>query len=153
MPRIEEEETMFSIRTSVIATIAVVGVALGSSTMALASKVDDPTTFGQDSAVMNQGASLSERLFHVEWTAGAGRAGMSRITGYVYNDYGQAAEDVELKITGLDTAGQPVNTMFQHMGDTVPSRGRGYFDVQVPVSESYKVDVESFEFTLGHGRN
>ena len=144
---------MFSIRTSVIATIAIVAVALG-STVALAAKVDDPTTFGQDAAIANQDLTLAERFFHLEWTAtGAGRAGMSRITGYVYNDYGQAAEDIELKITGLDSAGQPVNTVFQHLGDTVPARGRGYFDLQVPVSESYKVDVETFDFTLGHGRN
>jgi hypothetical protein len=74
---------------------------------------------------------------------------MSRITGYVYNDYGQAAEDVELKIASLDSAGPPVNTMFRHMSDTVPSRGRGYFDLQVPVSLSYEVNVESFDFTMG----
>ena len=145
---------MFSIRTFAIATIAIVGVAPG-SIVAHAANADDPTTFGKGAATMNQDSTtLGERLFHVEWTAaGAGRAGTSRITGYVYNDYGEAAEDIELKITGLNAAGQPVNTMFRHMSDTVPSRGRGYFDLQVPVSESYKIDVESFEFTMGHGSN
>jgi hypothetical protein len=78
---------------------------------------------------------------------------MSRITGYVYNDYGQAAQDVELRVRGLDSAGQPVATVIQHLGDTVPARGRGYFDLQVPLSPSYQVNVESFEFTLGHGGN
>ncbi len=141
---------MFSIRASVIATIAIVVAAHG---VALGAKVDDPTTFGQDAATMNEDAALAEQFFHVEWTAGADRAGMSRITGYVYNDYGQAAEDIELLITGLDSAGQPVNTAIEHVSDTVPARGRGYFDVQIPESSSYRVDVESFEFMEGTGAN
>ena len=45
-------------------------------------------------------------------------------------------------ITGLDGA-------VQHVSATVPARGRGYFDVQVPVSSSYRVDVDSFEFVEG----
>ena len=142
---------MFSIRASVIATIAIVVTAHG---VALAAKVDDPTTFGQDAAIMNEeSAALADRFFHVEWMAGPGRAGMSRITGYVYNDYGQEAQDVELRITGLDSGGQPVSAVVQHLSDTVPSRGREYFDLQVPLSPSYQVNVESFGFTLGHGSN
>ena len=137
---------MFSIRASVIATIAIVVAAHGVS---LAAKADDPTTFSQDAATMNKDAGLADQFFHVVWTAGAGRAGMSRITGYVYNDYGQAAQDVELRISGLNSAGQPVRTVFQRLSDTVPARGRGYFDIQVPVSPSYQVNVESFGFTLG----
>ena len=140
---------MFSIRASVIVSIAIV---LASHGVALAAKVDDPTTFSQDAAAIREESALADRFFHVEWTAGAGRAGMSRITGYVYNDYGQAAQDIELRITGLNSAGQPVRAMVQHLSDTVPSRGRGYFDLQVPVSQAYRVEVESFDFTLGQGR-
>jgi hypothetical protein len=43
----------------------------------------------------------------------------------------------------------PGRTVFQRLSDTVPARGRGYFDIQVPVSPSYQVNVESFGFTLG----
>jgi len=75
------------------------------------------------------------------------------LPGYVYNDYGQAAEDIEFLITGLDSAGQPVSTAIRHISDTVPARGRGYFDVQMPESSSYRVDVESLEFTEGTGAN
>jgi hypothetical protein len=148
MSRIKGDQDMFSIRASVIAMIAIVVAAHG---VALAAKVDDPTTFGQDAATMNEDAALASRFFHVEWSAGAGSGGRSRITGYVYNDYGQAAQDVELRVTGLDSAGQPVATVIQRLGDTVPARGRGYFDLQVPLSPSYRVNVESFEFTLGRG--
>ena len=141
---------MCSIRTSVIASIA---IGLASHGVALAAKVDDPTTFGQDAAAIREESALAERFFRIEWTAVAGRVGMSRISGYVYNDYGQAAQDVELRITSLNSAGQPVMVVVQHLSDTVPARGRGYFDLQIPVSSSYQVGVESFDFTLGHGRN
>ena len=74
---------------------------------------------------------------------------MPRISGYVYNDYGEAAEDIELLITGLDSAGQPVSTAIERLGDTLPARGRGFFDIQVPENPSYRVDVESLEFAEG----
>src|SRR5262249_61730742 len=85
--------------------------------------------------------TLSERVFHVQWSAEPARAGMSNISGYVYNDYGRAAENVELRVSNLDAAGNVVGTEVQRMGDTVPSRGRGYFQVQAPASYGYRVDV------------
>ena len=93
--------------------------------------------------------SIGDQYFHLDWSVSPGRPGMSRITGYVYNDYGESARDIELRITELDTAGQPVATVFKNVSDTVPARGREYFDVQVPASQSYKVDVEAFDFTVG----
>jgi hypothetical protein len=167
MPRIEEDENMFSIRTSVIATVAlmaVLAIALAGSVGTASAQSSTPLKLqsGDSALPMESKAALgadthretlAQEYFHLDWNASPGRPGMSRIVGYVYNDYGQAAEDIELKIIGLDSAGQPLNTMFRHMSDTVPSRGRGYFDLQVPVSESYKIDVESFEFTMGHGSN
>jgi|SRR5882724_13432204 len=104
---------------------------------------------GADSA----NEAFAREYFHVDWGVSPVGHGMSRITGYVYNDYGQTAEDVELKITGLDASGQQVNTSIEHINDTVPARGRGYFDFRVPTSQSYEVDVASFDFVMGHGRN
>jgi hypothetical protein len=152
----EEDENMISMRTSVAITMmaaAILGSRVTPSGVAQAVKTDDPTTFGDNPAIMAQDKKLAERLFHVEWTAREERSGMSRITGYVYNDYGQATEDIELLITGLDSAGQPVSTAIEHLGDTVPARGRGFFDVQVRESPSYRVDVESFEFAEDTGAN
>ena len=31
------------------------------------------------------GASIADKFFHLDWSVAPGRAGMSRITGYVYN--------------------------------------------------------------------
>jgi hypothetical protein len=107
----------------------------------------------ESNAVVGGRESMADQYFHLDWSVAPGRAGMSRITGYVYNDYGEAAQDIELKITALDTAGQPVATVFKNVSDTVPARGREYFDIQVPSSQSYKVDVEAFDFTVGTGGN
>lgn len=148
---------MTSIRTSVF-TLMIAGALLGSVVaprgVAVAANADNPSTFSDNPAEMNQdSSSLSERFFHVEWTAREGRPGTSRITGYIYNDYGQAAQDIELAITGLDSAGQPMSTAIERMPDTVPARGREYFDVQVPLSPSYRVNVDSFEFLEASGGN
>ena len=73
-------------------TIMIVGAVLGAmmtpGDMARAAKADDPTTFGDTPAILEQDRSLAERLFHVEWTTREGRSGTSRITGYVYIESG-----------------------------------------------------------------
>jgi hypothetical protein len=94
---------------------------------------------------------LAERVFHVEWNAQAGSSGRSTITGYVYNDYGRAAENVELQISNLDASGNVVGKEVQRIGDTVPSRGRAYFQLQAPTSYGYRVDVIGYDFNVGHG--
>ncbi len=43
-------------------------------------------------------SALADHFFHVEWTAGPGAAGRARITGYVYNDAGDSAVNVALRI-------------------------------------------------------
>ncbi|HEV8530166.1 MAG TPA: hypothetical protein VGT00_01975 [Methylomirabilota bacterium] len=142
---------MIRIHTSVITVVAILGAALagtaaGTGGIAAAGNADDPTTFERNAAVPRQAATLGDEYFHVEWTAEGGRPGMSRLTGYVYNDYGEAAQGVELQITAVDAAGRPIRNVIQPIGDTVPARGRSYFDLQVPASSSYQLSVMSFEF-------
>ena len=85
-------------------------------------------------------------FFHVEWTAAAGAAGRARITGYVYNDYGDSAVNVALRIHEIDASGNDVASVVAPVGQTVPANGRTYFDVAVPGSRFYRVDVASFDF-------
>jgi len=106
---------------------------------------------GDPGQVATPEPSLAERVFHVEWSAQPGSSGRSTITGYVYNDYGRAAENVELQISNLDASGNVVGKEIQRIGDTVPSRGRGYFQVQAPTSYGYRVDVIGYDFNVGHG--
>ena len=96
-------------------------------------------------------SALAEHFFHVEWTAGQGAAGRTRITGYVYNDGGDAAVNVALRIHEIDTSGNEVTSVVAPVGDTVPARGRAYFDVAVPSSRFYRVDVSSFDFVELNG--
>jgi hypothetical protein len=100
--------------------------------------------------VMRQDASpaLADRLFHVEWSAGAAGRGQSRIFGYVYNDYRVDAVDVQLRITELDESGRTVASSVQPVGDTVRAGSRAFFDMRVPGNgSSFRVAVESFDFT------
>jgi hypothetical protein len=41
--------------------------------------------------------TVSDEFFRVEWTVSPGRHGDSRITGYIYNQYQEAAEHVQLR--------------------------------------------------------
>ena len=90
--------------------------------------------------------ALADHFFHVEWTASPGAAGRARITGYVYNDYGDSAINVALRVHAIDASGNDVGSLVAPIGEAVPGHGRTYFDVAVPGSRFYRVDVVSFDF-------
>jgi len=90
--------------------------------------------------------AISDQFFRVEWSAVGGRDGHPRLTGYVYNDYEEPAIHVQLRISELDSAGQETRPLVQPIDETVPAKGRAYFDVPVSDRASYRVSVESFEF-------
>jgi hypothetical protein len=91
-------------------------------------------------------STLADHFFHVEWTAGQGAPGRARISGYVYNDYGDSAINVALRIHEIDASGTDVARVVTPIGEAVPAHGRTYFDVAVPQSRFYRVDVASFDF-------
>ena len=142
---------------SLIAIIAMAGAVMGGSLsgaqVALGANPGDPTSSEGQAAATPPEKSLTERLFHIEWNARPLRPGQSSITGYVYNDYGKPAELVDLQVTTLDAAGRPVAAKVYRIGDTVPSRGRSYFELQVPASDAYHVDVIGYDFVEGHQNN
>ena len=101
---------------------------------------------GLEPAAMAQ--PREERFFRVEWSAGAVGPDQSRIVGYVYNDYGEDAVNVQLAISQLDESGRPVASLIQPAGDIVRAGGRSFFDVRVPRNgSSYRVAVASFDLT------
>ena len=91
-------------------------------------------------------SALADHFFHVEWTAGQGAPGRARISGYVYNDYGDSAINVALRIHEIDASGTDVARVVTPIGEAVPAHGRTYFDVAVPQSRFYRLDVASFDF-------
>jgi hypothetical protein len=91
--------------------------------------------------------TLGERLFRVEWVGGASAPDQFRIVGYVYNDYGEDAVNVQLRISEVDASGRTVGIVMKPVGNTVPASGRTSFDVRVPgTTSNYRVAVESFDF-------
>jgi hypothetical protein len=100
----------------------------------------------QAAATQKANPTLSDQFFRVEWTASPGRDGNSRITGYIYNQYGEAAQNVQLRISELDASGRAASSVTRPVFGTVPAEDRTYFDVQVPSSPSYQVAVRSFDF-------
>ena len=97
-------------------------------------------------AVPDVGASLGDQFFHVQYDATPRGETQSELSGYVYNDYGQPADAVQLEITELDANGQPVASEVRPVQGVVPAEGRAYFDVQVPRSAFYRVKVQTFDF-------
>src|SRR5262245_40264598 len=145
-----EGQNMIRIERTVIATIAIAAVVLLGSPARIASAASpDESSLSPTSP----SEPLEERLFHFEWTTGPVRGGMTRMAGYVYNDYGRPMENVQFEIIALDASGREVGRELQRIGDTVPSRGRGYFDVEVPAGSSYRLDVLDYNFFENHGRN
>lgn len=93
--------------------------------------------------------TLADQVFRLDWTAAPNGNGETRISGYIYNSYGEAADEVQLRITGFDTAGTPIESFIKPVDDTVPNFDRAYFDVHVPGhAASYKVAVDSFSFVV-----
>jgi hypothetical protein len=107
---------------------------------------------GHQSAPMTSTAGARDEsasagnFFHVEWTAGRAAAGRARITGFVYNDFGDTAVNVALRIHRIDASGGDVASVVVPIGEIVPALGRSYFDVRVPDSHAYRVEVTSFDF-------
>ena len=90
--------------------------------------------------------SVGDHFFHVEWSTTPATDGRVRITGYVYNDYGDDAIDVDLRISEMDGSGHRIEQLVEPVRGSVPAGGRTYFDIRVPASASYRVSVASFDF-------
>jgi hypothetical protein len=65
-----------------LATAVVLGIGLIMAT---------PVLGWQAPGAASQAPALADRLFRVEWSAGAAGQGQSRIVGYVYNEYREDA--------------------------------------------------------------
>ena len=90
--------------------------------------------------------ALNDQFFRVEYSTGTHGPEQSEISGYVYNDYGLPAINVEIEIAELDASGQTVGTETRPVFGLVPAKGRAYFDVRVPTGASYRVKVQEFDF-------
>jgi len=126
---------------------------LGAATLAGAGvQTAQAAEMGQAAATQPASPTLSDQFFRVEWTVSKGQHGDSRITGYVYNTYGEAAENVQIRVSEVDGSGSVVSSVVRPVFGTVPGESRAYFDVHVPASPSYQVAVDSFDFLENPGK-
>jgi len=145
---------MHRIDTSLILITAALTLALGAGT-AGAGSMRSPSTgaIGGDwdidtrsqGAEAQQSGSLGNQFFHVQWSAVPDAGGRAHIAGYVYDDYGQPAVDVELRVTMLDTDGHETGFVTVPVRGLVPAEGDAYFDAAVPDSPAYRVSVAEFD--------
>ena len=136
-----------SVAGSTVAAVSTAAVGTGAE--ATGEKCSRRDTAEDPSSVANQESSLrlADRLFRVEWTAGATSQGQTRIIGYVYNESEHDAANVQLRISDVDASGRTVSYVIKPMGEPIPAAGRVSFDLQVAgTSPSYRVAVESFGF-------
>ena len=133
--------TMRRILTLAVATLTIVSLVLLGGTTARAE------TAWYSSGVTGENGTLGDQFFRVEWTVAAASLGQTRMTGYVYNDYGQPAKDVQLKIAIVDPNGAVGTSVIRPVRGLVPAGSRAYFDARVPASAApYQVTVASFDF-------
>jgi hypothetical protein len=149
---------MFRIHVFAMASCAVVALTLaagdakaGSTTAPSTGNVSGDWDIDTDTynARLGQEPSLGDVFFRVQWTSEVDRQGQSRITGYVYDDYGEAADNVQLRITMVDATGHEMDSVIRPVRGTIPAEGSAYFDVLVPQGPTYRVSVVSFDFVEG----
>jgi hypothetical protein len=105
------------------------------------------------SAAAAQGGGTSQdRWFRIQWQPYAlGRATPS-IEGWVYNDHRYRVGGVQLRIQGLDAAGQPVGETTGWVYGNIPSGGRTYFVIPVPRgATTYQITVSRFHLVALEG--
>lgn len=85
--------------------------------------------------------------FRVQSEITKNRRGATRVIGDLYNDYGSAADHIELLVEALDERGQVVAKRVVPFLGSVPPLGRTFFDVPAPAAAaSYRVSVYWFEW-------
>lgn len=91
--------------------------------------------------------------FRLEYGVDTGANGARRISGYLYNNYGEPAHDVQILTQALDPSGAIVSQRIEWLsGGMVPPLGRTYFEVRgLPAAEQYRVSVWSFTFHQSTG--
>ena len=101
-------------RKGLFATEVALALMLGVGLSATVPAVGLRTASAQDEAQ----ATVDGQSFRVNWTVSPGGQGEARISGYVYNDNGDPAEQVQIRITELDASGQPVASVVKPIDET-----------------------------------
>jgi hypothetical protein len=91
-----------------------------------------------------------ERYFRVDFDVTRNRRGPA-VEGYVYNRSYQTAQRVRLEIQRVDAAGAVVGSSAVWVVGEVPMGSRAFFSASVGEAASYRVSVQSFDWTCQGG--
>ena len=87
-----------------------------------------------------------EHWFRLEWAPQPTPSG-ANIDGYIYNNYGETAANVQILAQGLDGAGNLIGQKIEWVPGTVPGMNRALFRVAgLPPAQQYRVSVWAFDF-------
>ncbi len=120
-----------------LATIAALALAAGSPV--------------RPAAALSATSSVDARI-RLDWEVGTTRGGRPVIQGYVYNDHGRPASDVQLLVETLDASGAVIGRAVGFVRGVVQLNDRTYFEVPIRVTgASYRVSVTGFDWKGGGG--
>ena len=100
-------------------------------------------------AALSAASSVDARI-RLDWQVGSGRGGRPVIQGYVFNDYGRPASDVQLLVETLDASGAVIGRAIGFVRGVVQFNDRAYFEVPIKTpGASYRVSVTALDWKGG----
>ena len=93
-----------------------------------------------------------EHHFSIEWTAAQQGPNARKVSGYVYNQHGEAATHLRVLAQAIDSGGVVVGQRIAYVLGGVGGFGRAYFEVpNLPVADSYRVSIWDYTWFQGPG--
>lgn len=87
-----------------------------------------------------------QNWFRFDYAVDEDKGGTRRISGYLHNDYGEKAGDVQILVQALDKSGAVVGQQL-NWAASVPPMSRSYFEARnVPAADQYRLTVWAFTF-------
>jgi len=81
-----------------------------------------------------------QQFFRVQWDV-TPKDGQALVEGYITNEWGFAALNLQLLVTGYDASGRQVGQRIAWGPSEIDYGARVYFNVPVPVAASYEVAI------------
>jgi hypothetical protein len=92
----------------------------------------------------------SERFFRINWDVRPDAGDTRRLSGYVQNTYGEAADRVQLLGQALDPSGAVLGQRLQWVQGAIAGFGRAYYEIPgMPAAEHYRVTVWAYDRIQG----
>jgi ABC-type glycerol-3-phosphate transport system substrate-binding protein len=93
-----------------------------------------------------------EHYFAVEWAAAEQSQSSRKVSGYVYNRYGEFAITLRVLAQAVDASGAVVGQGIAYVPGGVGGFGRAYFEVpNLPATASYRVSVWDYTWLQSGG--